>query len=693
MSTLPRYRAGAGASLFSAALAAALASPAHADLGAIRLSAAQSTLKSDGHSTTVITAEVHDDNGGLVPDGTQVRFAVTTGRLDSTIATTQNGVARVVLTSADLPGVCIVTTNLETSGRAAPAQITVIFATDADAAQAGIQWVRVDGKQYVGYAADQGVLQANGKHGMARISYRSLSIAADALQYVPRTGLVIATGNVSVRAGDAKRGETKRTYANLRIDLNSGQGIAERVDEGGKVTALWVDAFPTFEESAPKNTSRPPITYQIFQFTDISESNIVVTAKSVAVHPGKSLQFRGATFYIAGQKSLSLPFHIMPFDQKELFAEQVIGFNAKGPTMDFPLYLDVKPGSIDTLHIRRGARLGSSAYSNQAGFSFDFEQNYNGKQNAEGTLEVNGLTRSDWSARFRHSQRLPLGAEGNFYVDTPNHRDLFGTTSLTRRFKGYSLNLSGSGTFSATRSDPFSGQRIGSGGDLRGQFYAATDPRQFLRSLFNYSLNAGTGRQSYYGFQSVGRGTVDTHYSTLQLSSRQIPLAPRASLGQSFSLGQTWVVTQHRGQGIFPRTGATVLASTAATYQLGAGGTAGLTYDYAQYPLSSSFDGVGRHRIGANLYAQPRRFLTLTANASRGLDVPSDNVSADMTVSLGGPWRTRARYYTSRYAGQFSARFSDVEYALFYRVAGRDLAVYYNTTAHKLQFDLIGQKF
>ena len=64
-----------------------LAAPAYAQgLAALRLTAAPDTIKADGRSTTVITCEVRDDAGRVVPDGTQIRFAVTAGRLDNTLA-------------------------------------------------------------------------------------------------------------------------------------------------------------------------------------------------------------------------------------------------------------------------------------------------------------------------------------------------------------------------------------------------------------------------------------------------------------------------------------------------------------------------------------------------------------------------------------------------------------------------------
>jgi hypothetical protein len=159
----PRYRAFAGGLLALSATITPFGYTVYAaDLATIRLTASTLYIKSDGRSTTTISAEVRDSSGGVVPDGTQVRFAVTAGRLDTDLAATQNGVARVVLTAGDLPATATVTANLEPSGRAAPEQIQIGFLADLGAGNSGNQWIRIQGKQYTGYAADRGIVQANG---------------------------------------------------------------------------------------------------------------------------------------------------------------------------------------------------------------------------------------------------------------------------------------------------------------------------------------------------------------------------------------------------------------------------------------------------------------------------------------------------------------------------------------------------
>src|SRR5512133_2071182 len=88
----------------------------------IRLTAKPPIIFADGATFTTITAEVRDRNGGLIPDGSAVRFSTTLGRIDAA-ATSQGGQASVRLTSSTLAGRATVTAS---SGHAT-ADVTVDF--------------------------------------------------------------------------------------------------------------------------------------------------------------------------------------------------------------------------------------------------------------------------------------------------------------------------------------------------------------------------------------------------------------------------------------------------------------------------------------------------------------------------------------------------------------------------------------
>ena len=282
--------------LFAAPLSA-LARPSAPALSSIRLTATPPVVRADGHSTTYINAEVYDERGEFVPDGTRVRFTTTGGsaRLDTGVATTKNGVARVLLTAPNQPGETFVAATVEGVGQSVPVQIKIAFTLDADASETGVTWERIEGRDYVGYAADNRVVQADGKNGEAHFSYRSLSVSANTLQYNAQENTLLATGNVTL-----KQNGVERKYSTLRYGPLQSEGVGERVEDGDKPQYFRVHG------SLAEETPFAPGTHpgeNDFLPDDLSEARIVIVARSVALEPNRRLQFRRATFYLDGQKN------------------------------------------------------------------------------------------------------------------------------------------------------------------------------------------------------------------------------------------------------------------------------------------------------------------------------------------------------------------------------------------------------
>jgi hypothetical protein len=220
---------GAGAAAPRAARAAGLVT--------IQLEADRKHLLANGKDFVTITAKVYDVGGRAVRDGIVVRFATTAGRFEAgDTAATQNGVARVTLIASELPATANVTASVEGEAAAAPGRLVLTFSADAEAAYEGNNWARVTGAQYVAYAADFGVIQANGRNGGARFTYRNLEVSADALQVNVRSNQLRAAGNVVLTRGGT--GAAKRTYTHLRFDFLQGEGVGERDEDGRPVTLL-----------------------------------------------------------------------------------------------------------------------------------------------------------------------------------------------------------------------------------------------------------------------------------------------------------------------------------------------------------------------------------------------------------------------------------------------------------------------
>src|SRR6266542_6139143 len=104
-----------------------LASSALGSLGSLALRATPEMVRADGQSTTVITAEVRDSGGAVVPDGTEVHFTTTSGQIDD-VALTTAGRARAKFTSDAIPGVA----QVSAFSGASSATISVRMVVDPD---------------------------------------------------------------------------------------------------------------------------------------------------------------------------------------------------------------------------------------------------------------------------------------------------------------------------------------------------------------------------------------------------------------------------------------------------------------------------------------------------------------------------------------------------------------------------------
>ncbi|MDX1934078.1 MAG: Ig-like domain-containing protein [Capsulimonadales bacterium] len=658
------------------------------NLGAIRLDAQPSLIKADGRSLTVISAQVFDERGNIAADGTRVRFTTTAGRLDAPEAVTRNGVARVTLTAADQPGTATIIAVLDTPGRAVPARITVVFSKEAEATDSKTAYVRIDGTQYIGYAAEKGIVQANGKNGGASIRFRNIAVQADVLQFNVRTNAVLALGNVRLSvAGREQR------YDHLILNLLQGNGTAERIADAHvdafELTGLRFDPVPY-----PKGRQLPLGT--TWNLTDLSDASIMVVSRAMLMDPGKRLQFRRATFFVDGNKVFSTPLHVMGLNQDSIFPEQVVGYTQDGFMVDFPFYYQADPSGIGTLNIRRAARVSSSAYSVRPGWSLDLTQNYSGARNAGGTVEVNGLSRQDWGMRFRHAQNLGKDTTGNLFIDFPNHRSLFLNSQASRTYKTFSLNTTISGSRSPGFRDVVTGASSPASGELRQQVYAESfaRPVSFLKQV-HYAINANAGQQNLFGQAEIpGQPKPPRNLFSQGVGSRfftdALPVARATTVRQSVSVGRAWIQgSKTPGYG---NSGFTLLGTTTLARKFGNLGSAEVNYDYTQTPLASGVNAAlisGKHRLGmSGFLGGPEWELSFTG--SHSLDSPQSSISGTMQFRIAGPWRGRVIGSVSRFG---ILTYQEYEYALIRRVGSRDFALYYSTTSRRFQLDLTGARF
>jgi hypothetical protein len=187
-------------------------------IGTILLRAAPSTLLADGRSVTTIIAEVRDTNGAPVTGGVDVQFQTDLGTLAQSSVRVIAGRAQVRMTSSRTPGIATIRAFASNGGAAT---LEVLFTDDPNELFEGNAYVQVSGSSYLAYSATDQVVEANGKNGGAKVTYRNLQITADRIQLQCSDNVVRAQNNITLR-----RGKNVVKVSKLYYSLQSDQGYA-----------------------------------------------------------------------------------------------------------------------------------------------------------------------------------------------------------------------------------------------------------------------------------------------------------------------------------------------------------------------------------------------------------------------------------------------------------------------------------
>lgn len=678
------------------------ASPARAS-GSLSVAAAPDVIYADGKSTTLLTATVRD-GGNPAPDGTSVRFTTTLGTLTPDTATTTSGVARVSLTSAAQAGTAVVTATAfaARADGSSTGNASVEFTEDRESLfDKDARWIRVDCPQYLIYSADMRMVEAQGWHGSAHLAYKALDITADSLQVDLLTLVVLA------HEATLQRGRHVLRVAELRYDLGTGTGTAILAAGLSQENSSVIVTGPGLE-TAPQPTDPAQATLESnpYRFVDLSDSQVVVAARAITAAPGDQIQFRRATIYSDGKKLLSVPYHVMPMNTDQLFGQQVIGVGSQGIFLNVPFYYNVTPHSKGTIYLRNAAVTGASVanslssgtsffnnHPDRHGLALDLEQSYDVGRGGSGQFLVNGITQSQWGAQWSHTQRIDEATSGYLFVDYPSHRSLYASSNLSRQFKGFSLNMTASGS-----RDP--GQDGYAASSITGNMYVQTDPHPLGKSGLIYSIDLSTQKGTLTE-TSPDTGTVVTPVSTtaaeVRLSTNPFHPDRRTIITPSLRFGQAFSTTSNR---LAP----TVDFSLGLTRTFRKSDSLSLYYTYRYDPLLSQLGSysTGLNPLEALLRSNTQQRLTATYTAQ-----PLPRLSVSFSGGYGLPLNDRSLFATTMYrvtndwglgiAANYEQyvldSYRDVEYLVSRRILGRDLVFYYSTKTKKVNFDFAGTAF
>lgn len=683
-------------------VAALSASPAHAvGLANIAVSAAPSVLIADGKSNCIITATIRGTDGQLVPDGTPVSFTTTLGTLDHSSVTTVSGVARVQLTSAPSEGKAVVTVNFfGASSGAGTSTFAVNFTSDRDlaATDGDSRWVRIDCPQYLIYSADGHIVDAQGKHGSATLHVGALSVVADSIQYDLDNSSILARNAVF------KRGPYSITAAEIRYDLYGNTGVAViAATKDRTVHSVSIDGLSFITKDLSGADIDDMVDNNRFRPVDLSTSRVVLSAKSISIDPGSVIQFKHATLYSDGKKVVSMPLHVMPLNTDQLFGEQVVGFSSSGLFLNLPYYYHLTPGSTGTIYLRNSAAATAGIATSLAptfgsqgtrpGLALDLQQTYRAGSGGNGSLVLNGLTQSGWGGSFNHSQKFDSSTSGYFLVDSPNHRSLFGSSTLTRKFKGFSANFSAVGN----RDPGFDGYSYTS--NIMSS-YIQTDPMRLhglpINSAFDFTVQRGFTRTT-----APNSSEVTSQVATQSIDARfySNPMHPdkQSTVTDSLTIGRSW--SKATSKSAF-----NVIGTLGLDKQLAKKGHLNINYNYRYDPLLSQIGsesgnsaaysalspGSVQQDVSATFMIMPSKKSQVSFSTHYALPYNSTTVYSMWNYQANRDWAFTSTGFWSSYFGR---QYTSMQFGVSRRIFNRSIQLTYDTSMHKFLFDFGAGQF
>ena len=642
--------------------------------GTIQLESYPSMAVADGRSTITITAQVRDNSGNFVPNGTQVVFDSTLGSFRERIVQTSNGFARAILVAGDLPG----TARVRASALrfSAASDLDIEFVADRSMLSSAQDFIEVVGSETLWYSVQDRVIEATGADQGAVLKYQNIEISANDLQ------VQVQTYEVRARKAKLKIGGWEHEFESLFFRLNKKEGYGTATIEI-IVGSDPLDTNPDFENtSSPVEQQTRPyfglveignrnlklpkgnLDTRSLRFQTISESVSMISAKKAVAYPRKEVQFHRADVRMANQRIMQVPlFRVNVNTATPVITEQWINVSNNNFALNYPYYLSLKPGETSALRFRFGSNYGTGT-GGGGGTFLDYELSWSKGANFDGGLNIGGIGRDDWGASLRqtwtNNDSTTLAAQLNF----PAHKSMFGSASLSRNFNGFSANLASTygKSLQGTDFQTDSTQLVIEKDPIRslflpGRIYfgvTARDSRVKAGNLSDYQQTRGMRLRFVGDPYRIGTGMFNYSYSVEQVS------------GHNVEQGIVQVGTLNYGMNPAP------------------GAFLNLSYEYLDDGFTS--DLIGRHRVSMDGFYNVGN-LGVNAFLLQSLDADRTSANARLRYKLGSLWRVSYGYFYDQFGAD---SFLDQSYILSYRLGFREIGLSYSHRTKRLGIEILG---
>ena len=551
-------------------------------------------IAADSISSTTISAEVVDGTGKHVPDGTQVEFTTSLGIIERT-ATTVAGVARARLESGSTTGAAIVSA-VVASGQAV-GRLNVAFLTPGTEISSE-SFISVESDKHLGYDVNRRLVDAAGG---VRIRSRGLTIDAEEAQINVSSNILRAAGRLGGQDITISLGNKKVTASALYLDFTTMSGVllTPAADGAKRMVFRGYDLFVQLDTDPSENFT--------LGFEPVTESSMFIKARSLLIRPGQEIKIKRASFYVDGEKVLSIPLHVVPLQSKFGGMDRVLTYGTDGLRLDLPLYYSLSANGTGALRIKHSEPTQWGYYTaGQSGWQADIEQDYNFGASTDGSFTLNRITSGEWGASWSH--RVDLGNNSQVYsfLDFPSHKDIYSTVDYRRAFKDYTAAIY------------FRGNKIQ---DQDGQYSTSFNIQSRTKPLIGNAVSYALSTHVSYANQLAGSDRIGSGLG-LQLYGKSMQFSHADSLSTSMTISQDW------GGG---SPGTSAYANAGYMRTLGMVGQMGLNYTYA---WGSGANAFSSQRLSADLSLRPLTKWDSRIYVTRGLDDKSTSAFGDFNYTF-----------------------------------------------------------
>jgi hypothetical protein len=327
------------------------------------------------------------------------------------------------------------------------------------------------------------------------------------------------------------------------------------------------------------------------------------------------------------------------------------------------------------------------------GLALDLQQTYTTGRDGTGSLVLNGLTRSDWGGSWNHSQKIDSATNAYLLVDSPSHRSLFGSSSLSRQFSGFSANV----TATADRDPGTAGFSYTS--NLVNS-YLQTNPRAIphmgLSSVFSFNVQRGFTKSTISGQPDISQ-QIATEGVEMRLFTAPIHPDKATNITDSVTVGRSWSSTSSSSS-------FTVLGNLTADRQLPKKGRFNLNYNFTYDPLLSQLGtesagsaalaayrpGSLQQDLSATCLLMPAKKLGVSFSTHYALPLHTTSFYSVLNYMPDHDWTLTTTGYINSYFGH---TYDAIQFTLARRIFNRSIQLTYDTSIHKFYFDFGAGQF